>query len=105
MSLEGTRGQEPERSGEGRRSVLMVDDEPEIVSVLSAHDGEHAFELYRSERPRIVVADIKMPGMNGLELLKRVKGLDGERVMSSKADTRRTTVTAMLSQTLRRFSD
>lgn len=72
--------------------VLVVDDEMQIVQLLEgllrnrgyttliARNGEDAFELYIRHRPPIVLADIKMPGMNGIELLRQVKELDGDRV-------------------------
>jgi YesN/AraC family two-component response regulator len=72
--------------------ILLVDDEHKIVELLksilqqygynvhTAHDGWEAFNLYKRHRSRIVLTDIKMPKMDGLELLKFVKELDGERV-------------------------
>ncbi|MBT3218740.1 MAG: response regulator [Proteobacteria bacterium] len=64
---------------------LLVDDEKEFVLTLSerletrdldsvvAHDGEEALEIVRRESPDVVVLDLKMPGMDGLEVLRRVK--------------------------------
>jgi DNA-binding response OmpR family regulator len=62
--------------------VLLVDDEIEFVSTLAerielrglealvATSGEEALALVASEHPRVVVLDIMMPGMGGLEILK-----------------------------------
>ncbi len=67
------------------RSVLLVDDEEGIRRVLSislldlgydvltAPDAEEALRLFREHTPAIVLTDIKMPGMDGVELLKRIK--------------------------------
>jgi two-component system, NtrC family, sensor kinase len=67
--------------------ILIVDDEPAIVRLLSlslksdgydtctAASGEEALEVFDQQSPDIVVTDIKMPGMDGLELLKKIKTL------------------------------
>lgn len=67
------------------RKVLIVDDETDFVSTLAerlkmrgmrafgASCGEEAFRLITSEEPQVVVLDIMMPGMNGIEVLKRIK--------------------------------
>jgi len=71
--------------------ILIVDDEEIIVRVLSmslrtdgyetvtAYSGEQGLEVFKSESPDIVVTDIKMPGMDGLELLKKIKEIDSEK--------------------------
>jgi len=71
--------------------ILIVDDEEIIVRLLSmslrsdgyetvtAHSGEQGLEVFNSETPDIVVTDIKMPGMDGLELLKKIKEIDPEK--------------------------
>lgn len=75
---------------EGRECVLVVDDEPVVrtfavrvlrdagFEVLEAADGAEALELIetRSGDVRVVVADIVMPGLNGLELLQRISILN-----------------------------
>jgi len=70
--------------------ILIVDDEEIIVRLLSmslrsdgyeivtAFNGEQGLEVFKSESPDIVVTDIKMPGMDGLELLKKIKEIDIE---------------------------
>jgi two-component system, response regulator YesN len=67
--------------------VLIVDDEPLILKSLqtsihwsgmdcevigTAEDGEEALELMQSELPDILLTDISMPGMNGIELLEQI---------------------------------
>jgi len=71
--------------------ILIVDDEEIIVKLLSmslrsdgyetvtAFSGEQGLEVFESESPDIVVTDIKMPGMDGLELLKKIKEIDPDK--------------------------
>ena len=65
--------------------LLLVDDEEGIRKVLSislsdigyevftAENGEQALKIFREETPSIVLTDIKMPGMDGIELLQKIK--------------------------------
>ena len=65
--------------------ILLVDDEPGIRKVLSitladsghsvttAENGEDALHRFREQRPDIVLTDIKMPDMDGIELLRHIK--------------------------------
>ena len=71
-----------------RIKLLAIDDDPqslELVSealsgdgldILTADDPERGLELVRSERPAIVLSDIVMPKMNGMELLSRILDVD-----------------------------
>ncbi|MBW1915878.1 MAG: response regulator, partial [Deltaproteobacteria bacterium] len=66
-------------------SVLLVDDEDDIREVLeisladmgfkvySAKDGKEAIKLFSDHDPLVVITDIKMPGMDGIELLRELK--------------------------------
>ena len=51
-------------------------DKFQVVGVAS--NGKEALDLFRSERPDIVVTDIEMPGMTGLEMLKQMQLIDSE---------------------------
>ncbi|MFC1884101.1 response regulator [Thermodesulfobacteriota bacterium] len=65
--------------------VLLVDDEKEFVSTLAerlemrdittlvANDGESALKIIADERPPVVVLDVMMPGISGLNVLKRIR--------------------------------
>ena len=48
----------------------------EVVGV--AHNGLEALALIRSQAPHIVVTDIRMPGCDGLELIRQAKGINPE---------------------------
>ncbi len=51
---------------------LLLEKLPDLVVVGEAEDGVQAIELVRLHRPDILVADIAMPGMNGLEVARRL---------------------------------
>jgi CheY-like chemotaxis protein len=66
-------------------AVLVVDDEAFIVDflailledegfrVLRAYDGEQAWRLAQAEHPSLIISDVMMPRMTGLELLERLR--------------------------------
>ena len=70
-----------------RGSVLVVDDEPTITEVVSrylarsgyetrtAGDGLSAIELAGRRRPDLVVLDLMLPGLDGLEVMRRLREL------------------------------
>ena len=70
--------------------VLVVDDEPEAVEllreflaakgyeVLTASDGEEALCKVKEERPHLILLDVRMPKMDGLEVLKQIREIDRE---------------------------
>ena len=69
--------------------VLVVDDEPfnlelllevletEGFEVATAQDGLEAIEAFQRERPDVVLMDVRMPRMNGIEAMKRIRALEG----------------------------
>ena len=74
-----------------RGTILVVDDEQTIADVvgrylraagyetLTAHDGRGAVEMARREHPMLIVLDLMLPGMDGLEVMRSVRAV-GERM-------------------------
>ena len=71
--------------------VLLVDDDrisidilleyikphlKNISEVLCAYDGHEAYDIILSIKPEIIVIDIKMPTMSGIQLIKKIKNID-----------------------------
>ena len=67
------------------KKILVVDDEKDIVDLItynlekegfttmSAYDGEVAIEMVKSQKPDLVVLDLMLPGMRGLEVCKFIR--------------------------------
>ena len=76
------------KAKDGRALVIVVDDEPTVCDVvreslssleleIETHtDSYQALESITSRRPEIVIVDLHMPGMSGMELLEKVVGFD-----------------------------
>ncbi|MCM8774102.1 MAG: sigma-54 dependent transcriptional regulator, partial [Candidatus Omnitrophica bacterium] len=74
----------------GNKHILIADDEPltrkslyellrfEGYNVSLANDGEEALQMVKSAPLDLIIADLKMPKVDGLELLKRVKEINPE---------------------------
>src|SRR5437867_11992754 len=73
-----------------QRDILIVDDDRQVREVLHqifvaagyncllANDGREGVEVCKAGRPQLVVTDLKMPGMTGIELLQQVRAADGD---------------------------
>ena len=73
------------------RKILIVDDERKIVElvraylekdgyqVLTAHDGLQALELARQQQPGLIVLDLMLPGIDGLDVCRLLRG-EGNQV-------------------------
>jgi DNA-binding response OmpR family regulator len=74
-------------AGAGRRRVLLVEDDPDIrrgldavlsragLAVLHAADGRAGLRAVHAERPDVVVLDIGLPGLDGWQVLERLRDL------------------------------
>jgi signal transduction histidine kinase/FixJ family two-component response regulator len=58
---------------EGIRKTLGISLADSGYEVLTAENGEEALKLFRETKPAIVLTDIKMPGLDGIELLQKIK--------------------------------
>lgn len=75
-------------------TILLVDDEPHIRKyvglilkqlgqplIIEAANGEEAIAAYQRENPDLVLLDVNMPKIDGLETLKQLKAIDPECVV------------------------
>ena len=72
----------------GKRRILIVDDEPAVLAllrrilstedaeILEAQSGAEALEIARRTRLDLVILDVRLPDVSGLEVLKRVRRID-----------------------------
>src|SRR3990170_2165412 len=81
--------------------LLVIDDDPKVswalteglspnFEILSARDGQEGIELVSTRKPELILLDIKMPNMSGLEVLEKIKSLDSELdviMLSGHGDT------------------
>src|SRR5574337_876023 len=67
------------------QKILVVDDEPEIVrlvrayleragfAVVTASEGREALAVFRHERPNLVILDLNLPGLDGLDVCRAMR--------------------------------
>ena len=72
------------------KKILVIDDEKPTLSmfrlflkaygynVFTAENGAEGLEIFEKEEPSIVLTDIKMPGIDGLDVLKKIKQMDSK---------------------------
>src|SRR3989454_2578046 len=85
------------------RDVLIVDDDRQVRDVLHqiflaagykcvlAKDGDEGLQVFKAGRPPLVVTDLKMPGITGIELLQQVRAVDDDiavLVLTDAADVK-----------------
>jgi PAS domain S-box-containing protein len=86
---------------EEKSKLLVIDDDKSILRVLTvtlrdagyqvftAEDGETGLKIFAEEGPEIVLCDLRMPGMDGISVLKEIKARDPDKeviVISAYAD-------------------
>jgi DNA-binding response OmpR family regulator len=88
------------RAGRARFRALVVDDEEPLVrivasyleregfEVLTAGDGERAVELAERERPDVIVLDLMLPGLDGIEACRRIRAFSDAYIvmLTAKAE-------------------
>ena len=88
------------RDGGARPRALVVDDEQPLVRIVStylqregfevvvAYDGERAVEVARAERPDLIVLDLMLPGIDGIEACRRIRAFSDAYIvmLTAKAD-------------------
>jgi two-component system KDP operon response regulator KdpE len=86
MSAPAGTGRHGEEQGLRRQRVLVVDDEPQIVRALvmnlrarayavdAAHDGAAALRLAAARHPDVIVLDLGLPDMDGVEVIRGLRG-------------------------------
>ena len=74
----------------GKKKILVVDDEPDFLEIITtrltandyevvtASNGDEALDRIKTAKPDVVLLDILMPGMNGLEVLRKIRKMDSK---------------------------
>ena len=74
---------------QNQTKILLVDDEPNILvaieflltkegyQIQKAFDGQQTIEKVESFHPNIIILDVMMPGLDGFEVARRVRHMDG----------------------------
>jgi len=75
-------------------SILVADDEPDVVEYLSrylkrnldcnifeAKDGREALEVYKNNHLDLILLDLKMPGLNGIDVIREIRKTDHDTLI------------------------
>ncbi len=65
------RADDPAMVREGLKQILELEDDIEVIA--QASNGEEALDIARKKQPDVILMDINMPGMNGLQAIKEIK--------------------------------
>jgi len=93
---------DPSRKNQ-RYSLLLVDDDPEILTLLQAQFKDEPFDVFtapegasalghiRNQKPDLIVLDVRMPGLSGLEICRFLKADKNTReipiiILSARSD-------------------
>ena len=89
-------------------NILVVDDEPQIrrvlratlssngYEVIEAKGGQEAIEMVVTERPELILLDVNMPGMSGLEACSKIRlSFDGPIIMVTVRNAERDKIAAL----------
>lgn len=72
-----------------RRKILIIDDEQELLALIKellegegfqvtcASSGAEGIQLNEQENPDLIILDLRMPGMDGIETLRHIRKTDG----------------------------
>ena len=90
------------------KKILLVDDERNVhyslqralgedFRIISAFSGEEAIQKLTAEHPCLVLLDVKLPGLNGIDTLQHIKGVDREVpvILLTAYGTTETAITAI----------
>ena len=67
------------------KKILLVDDEPDVLQpvafrltksgydIVTATNGEKAIEMIKTEKPDLVLLDLRLPGINGIEVCRMIR--------------------------------
>lgn len=73
-----------------KKQILVIDDNPDITdtiyeylsqfgfTVFTANSGDEGLKIFEKKAPKILIVDLKMPGMSGLDVLKKIRQSDEE---------------------------